>query len=47
MKNTPRPGRLCLTLAAAALSSLALATPAWAQLRIGQTAVSAGRWPPA
>lgn len=41
MKNTPRPGRLCLTLAAAALFS-ALAAPAWAQLRIGQTAGFSG-----
>ncbi|MDP2095800.1 MAG: ABC transporter substrate-binding protein [Hydrogenophaga sp.] len=41
MKNTHRPGRLCLTLAAAAVLA-ALAAPTWAQLRIGQTAGFSG-----
>ncbi|MDZ4100813.1 MAG: ABC transporter substrate-binding protein, partial [Hydrogenophaga sp.] len=41
MKNTHRPGRLCLTFAAAAVFA-ALAAPTWAQLRIGQTAGFSG-----
>lgn len=42
MKKAPIPSRLCRAALAAAVLCPALATPAWAQLRIGQTAGFSG-----